>query len=392
MPSADHRLPKYRHYRPKNLAVVRIDGRDHYLGKYDSPESRERYHRLLAEWNASGTVARVSKSNDLSVNELCLLFFQHAENYYRRADGQTTGEVENLRLAIRPLEKLYGLTSAKDFGPIALKRVRQSMIDAGLARRTINQRIARIIRVFRHGVENELIPASVHHALKAVAGLKRGRSGAKESKAVKPVPEAHVEAVKPFVSRQVWAMIELQRLTGMRSGEVVIMRTIDVDTSGKLWIYRPTHHKTEHHDKDRKIPIGPRAIEILSPWLRLNVEEFVFQPREAQVERWCEQRRNRKSPLTPSQQARTRKSKPKKTPSDHYDPRSYFHAVDRACKRANISHWHPHQLRHNFATLVRKDYGLDAARIILGHSSSSVTETYAERDESKALDVISRIG
>lgn len=47
--SADRPDPKYRHYKPKNLAVVRIDGRDHYLGKYGSPESREKYHRLLAE-------------------------------------------------------------------------------------------------------------------------------------------------------------------------------------------------------------------------------------------------------------------------------------------------------------------------------------------------------
>jgi hypothetical protein len=31
------KLPKYRHYKPKDLAVVRIDGRDYYLGKYDSP-------------------------------------------------------------------------------------------------------------------------------------------------------------------------------------------------------------------------------------------------------------------------------------------------------------------------------------------------------------------
>ena len=42
--------PKYRHYKPKNLGVVRIDGRDHYLGKFNSDESWEKYHRLLAEW------------------------------------------------------------------------------------------------------------------------------------------------------------------------------------------------------------------------------------------------------------------------------------------------------------------------------------------------------
>lgn len=49
MSAQRRRVPKYRHYKPKNLGVVRIDGKDHYLGPYDSPQSWERYHRLLAE-------------------------------------------------------------------------------------------------------------------------------------------------------------------------------------------------------------------------------------------------------------------------------------------------------------------------------------------------------
>jgi hypothetical protein len=46
-------LPKYRHYRPKNLAVVRLDGHGIYLGKYDSPENHEKYKRVVGEWLAS---------------------------------------------------------------------------------------------------------------------------------------------------------------------------------------------------------------------------------------------------------------------------------------------------------------------------------------------------
>ena len=57
---------------------------------------------------------------------------------------------------------------------MALKAVRQAMVDAGLCRRTVNQRVARVVRVFRFGVENELVPAAVHQALKAVAGLRSG--------------------------------------------------------------------------------------------------------------------------------------------------------------------------------------------------------------------------
>jgi hypothetical protein len=50
MPAPIQLLPKYRHYKPKDLAVVRLDGRDIYLGKYNSPQSREKYHRTIAEW------------------------------------------------------------------------------------------------------------------------------------------------------------------------------------------------------------------------------------------------------------------------------------------------------------------------------------------------------
>ncbi len=56
-PNRLHRTPSYRRQRRKNchdLAFVEIDGKRHYLGNYDTRESRERYHRLIAEWEASG--------------------------------------------------------------------------------------------------------------------------------------------------------------------------------------------------------------------------------------------------------------------------------------------------------------------------------------------------
>ena len=59
-------------------------------------------------------------------------------------------------------------------------------------------------------------------------------------------------------------------------------------------------------------------------------------------------------------------------------------AIARACKRAGVPRWHPHQLRHNAATWLRKEFGLDVARVILGHSSPVVTEVYAEMDREKA--------
>src|SRR5262249_38697278 len=145
-----------------------------------------------------------------------------------------------------PLRLQYGTTLARDFGPLALKGVRQAMISAGLCRTEVNRRCRIVVRCFKWAVENELVPPSVHHGLRAVSGLKKGRSEAREREPVRPVPEAFVEAVRPFVSRQVWAMIELQRLTGARPGEITVMRALDLDTSGRVWVYTPAGHKTEH--------------------------------------------------------------------------------------------------------------------------------------------------
>jgi integrase len=354
----------------------------------------------------------------LSIKELILAFWIHAETYYRRDDGTPAAELENLRLALRPLKRLYGTTPARDFGPQALKAVRQQMIDAGLCRRTINQRIGRIIRLFRFGVENELVPAAVHHALRALTSLRRGRSAARESRAIRPVPRERVEAVRPYLSRQLWAVVQLQQLTGMRSGEALAMRTCDLDMTVAVWEYVPARHKAEHHGKQRQIFVGPRAQEVLRPWLRMDPTEYLFQPRVAKEEFLTQRRRSRRTPLTPSQRGRTRKKSPRRAPGERYDARTYSHAIARACDRAfphpmlrglseeqlsleqraelkawrRAHRWHPHQLRHYAATFLRKEFGLDVVRVILGHTSPAVTEIYAEVDREKALAAMENVG
>jgi integrase len=388
------RTPSYRHHKPSNQAVVTLNGRDCYLGRYDSPESRAEYDRLIAEWLTNGRMLPAvanGEGSDLSVNEVVLRFVQWAEVYYRK-NGEPTSEVRMIRDAVGVVCRFYGETEARDFGPLALKTVRQAFMDAGLCRNQINKQVGRVVRCFRWAVENELVPPSVHHGLKAVPGLRRGRSEARESEPVKPVPQAFVDAIRPHVSRQVWAMIELQLLTGMRPGEVTIMRTCDLDMSGQVWRYTPESHKTEHHGRERTIFLGPQAQAVLKPWLRTELSAYLFSPREAMEECRAKRRENRKTPMTPSQKARTRKQKPSKQPGERYDTGSYGHAIKYGCKKAGIPAWHPHQLRHNAATRLRKEFGLDVARVILGHSSPVVTEIYAEVDREKAARAMQQVG
>jgi integrase len=285
---------------------------------------------------------------------------------------------------------------------LRLETVRQAIIETGICRNEVNRRVRIIIRGFKWGVAKGMVPPSVHHGLQAVSGLRRGRCGVRESEPVRPVPEAFVDAIRPQVSRRIWAMVELQRLTGMRPGEVCCMRTIDVETSGRIWVYTPETHKTEHHGRERKIYIGPGAQEILRPWLRPELTAYLFSPAEAEAERRAGQRKDRKSRVQPSQQNRRRR-RPRKSPGAKYTNESYRQAITIGIAKANeaakesgadveIPHWHPNQLRHNAATRLRREFGLDVARAVLGHSSPVVTEVYAELDGAKAAEAMERVG
>jgi integrase len=373
--------------------VVTLAGRDHYLGRFGTPASHAEYARLVGEFLANGRRPPDESepgSTDLSVNEMLLGYLEHVDRYYRKHSRPTT-EPRHIRLAVRPLRRLYGTTAAIAVGPRALKAVRAEMVASGLRRTEVNKRVGRVVRAFRWAAEEELVPASVYQSLKAARGLSRGWCDARESEPVTPVPDEAVDAIRPFVARQVWAMVELQRLTGMRPGEVTAMRTVDVDRMAPTWVYTPASHKTEHHGRRRCIPLGPRAREVLRPWLRGDPNAYLFSPREAVEERRAEMRRLRKTPVQPSQRDRS-KANPRRVPGERYDVPAYNRAIEYGCRKAGIAKWHPNQLQHNAATRLRREFGLDVARAVLGHSSVAMTEVYTQLDEARATEAMERVG
>jgi integrase len=276
--------------------------------------------------------------------------------------------------------------------------------------------------MFKWAVSEELVSETTYRALTAVRGLEQGRTEARETEPVQPVPAADVDAVLPHVLPPVAAMIRVQRLTGMRPGEACLMRVCDIDRSGDVWLYRPPQHKTRHKGKARVVALGPKAQEALCPFLRVccphcgsvglpaalwwqgsrcgpchdradegrmllmpqpatepSGDYFLFSPAEALAAKRAAMRAARKTKVQPSQQKR-RKKCPRRAPGLRYSPESYARAVAKACRKAGVPHWHPHQLRHLHATEVRRRFGLEAAQVALGHSQANVTQVYAERD------------
>jgi integrase len=70
----------------------------------------------------------------------------------------------------------------------------------------------------------------------------------------------------------------------------------------------------------------------------------------------------------------------------------YRRAISRACALAGVPEWHPHQLRHTAATELRRAYGVEATRIVLGHASLDATEIYAEADVHRARQIAFEVG
>jgi len=268
-------IPKYRLHKSSGLGVVRLAGKDIYLGKHGTEESQAEYRRIIAEWLASPIQAIHLNSpiGSAIINELVLAYLQFAKTYYIK-NGRPSGEIPNLKDAVKPLVLMHGHVPVAEFSPMSLKAVREEMIKANLSRGVINGRVNRIRRVFKWGVENELVPPSVLHGLQAVSPLKYGRCQVRETSPVIPVPDELIDAVLRVAPLQIAAMIELQRLTGMRPGEVVLMRGCDLETTESIWVYTPMEHKTQHHGRDRVIHLGPQDQEILSPHLKTDMVCF----------------------------------------------------------------------------------------------------------------------
>jgi integrase len=402
MPTPTRRDPRYRHYKPKDLAVVRIAGRDHYLGRYGTPESWERYHKLLAEHHARGgmspppsaTPGRAQPQDGLTINELIMRYFRHAEKYYVK-DGQPTHQVVVIRQSLKVLRSLYGSAPVADFSPPCLKACRAAILrqpspksGLTLCRNEVNRRTRLIVQAFRWGTAEGLVPPDVYHGLQAVEGLKAGRCSAPDLPPVGPVAEAVVERTLSHLTPMLAAMVRLQLASAMRPGELVILRACDLNMSGPIWEYRPATHKMQHHRKAKVIMIGPRGQEIIRPFLALDISGYLFRPQRANARR------------------------------DRYDVGEYHRAIGRACDRAfphpelsairqqdltaeqrvemrawqKAHRWAPNQLRLTGATAIRGRYGAEAAQAVLGHADLKTTEIYAEKSLETARRIMGEVG
>ena len=366
----------------KYYAYVYINGNRIGLGQ-DGPESKQKYEATIAEWLANGKHLP-SNNHDITIKSLCERYLTFAKGYYTESN-----EYESFERVSKILISLYGTDNANNFGPKKLQAVRQKMILKGWQRSSINKQTQRTRAIFRWAEANELIERGMSEYLSTLAPLKKGRCpGVPEGKNVKPAHIEDIEAIQPYVSRQVWAMIQLQLLTGARPGEIVLLKLADIDRSEIVWIFRPERHKNEYRDIEREIYIGKQAQSIITNFLfGKHPSDYIFSPADANREA---KQRTAAGSRRKNQKANLKSTD--RTIGSHYTTHSYRRAIKRGCEKAGVESWSPNQLRHNAATIIRKEYGLEAAQIMLGHTRADVTQIYAERDREKAISIAKILG
>lgn len=381
------RVPKLCRQKLRNLAFVRDGKKRIYLGKWGSTEAEANYRAYVSEITRPG--GKIIREKSKTVSDLALAFLNARDQYYVK-NGKQTGQLARFRVALQfPLE-LYPSLPVDDFGPRKLLNVRNVMETSGRFSRTyINSLIKAIRHVFRWGVENEIVKPETLVAVSALSPLKRRRSIARETRPVLPVDPDVVEKTLEILPPTVADMVRVQRLTGMRPGEVCAMQVGDLTVNERgVMVYTLRTDKTDYRrdpNDRRHIYLGPKAEAILAPYLlhEDNPDAYVFTPKNAFVERAIARKTKGRKRIGLRENKRLRPC---------YDTASYRRAIKYAVEKANLPSWAPNQLRHLYATEIRRKYGLEAAQIMLGHARADVTQIYAERDSKKMEDIAIKEG
>jgi integrase len=402
MPKYVNRVPTPRLHKPSGQARIRYNGKDVYLGRYGSVEARLRYREFLAQLKTAPppSPTAVPVAERVTVGIAVWRYWQWAEVRYRDADGKPTRGADEMRIALRPLRRMFGDLELEQLGPSKLIAVRESMIGQGLARRTINGRIGKLRRFAKWCVARELVSGHVLVALAAVEPLRAGQGGRETPGRRRPIPWSMVEATLPHLPPLTRALARFVWFTGCRVGEARILTTGMIDRSGPVWRASLDKHKTAYVGKERIILIGPEAQAAILPWLRLGAPDRpVFSPR-------CQP--------CPG----IAKNRGRRAPGDSYARPSLPQAIRRACNRAfphpsladvkpkdlteadraelrrwrNQHHWSLAQLRHSRATELRERFGVDVAQAVLGHSRPDMTAHYSREAIAHAVEAMKSVG
>lgn len=345
------KIPVMHHHRASGRARVYFKGKHIYLGKWQSPEAQAAYSNFLRQIQEIG--APIVKGGGLPVCVAVGKFLDYAKDYY-----QGRHEVQNLKSTLKVFVDFYEWQPITEVGPLKIIAMMDALAKQKENRTRINRILNHIKRLFDWLVSRELIGAEKLSAVRAVKSLRFGRTTAQELPPIPAVPVRIVEQTLKGIGKPLSDMIQIQLLTAMRPKEVCSLNFTEIDQSQAVWIYEPKNHKTAWRGHARKIWIGPEAQALLKPYSFMPKDKPIFYTSK----------------------------------NEAFNTLTYGRAISEHNRKNKIPRWNPNQLRHAAATKLVKEFGWQAARLILGHKAFDTTLIYAEENFARAVEIIGKIG
>lgn len=386
MPERTTTQPTYKTQTVKGVeyAYTRVDGRRISLGRAGTSQALEKFRRILGEWQIAKTEQEFAHPHRLTVGELAEQYLVYS---WRRVDAgflsKSSGHLAEYAAKAVTLDSEHSNTPVNLFGTRAFKaiqrRLSETKVQVGsgrfcqnstpptLSRRSVSDRMNAIRAMFRWGVSEELVPASVLASLKAVPGLREGE--ARETKPRQPAdPQAVSATVRVLETNDrahIAAIVKLIRWTGCRPAEICNLTAGEiVDTPEGLEL-RIEQHKTRKHTETARIVVlndqAQRLVqEALASCRNISPDRHLFVSKSGR-------------PLTPN---------------------GLYQAVRKAAAAAGVSHWSPYMLRHLAAIEMLEAGATEAeAAAAIGHSpNSTVIRRYSRGREKLARRAAAGIG
>lgn len=363
--------------------------------------------KILSFKNPYEAVERVlSRSKNITLGKFLTIYKKWIQSDLRPdRNGKENPDIRKVNRACQFLAP-YDNWPIGDFGADELKNVQKALLahkyESGntqkkYTRRGINDTIKWVRKIWEWGVGRQIVTVEQFQSLKEVKLLRIGQAHTIDKPKRLKVTEEEFNKVIKSVTSVLGDMLKLIWHTGMRPYEVCEMRPHDILIDDPdCWLYIPGrditpvgNHKMAHLGRVKVIPLTKKSQNILKARINdFDSKEYIFQPANAVTEFRESRSKNRKTSLTcGNKPGSNKKNNPQRQPKEKYDNNSFCHACKRGCVRAKVEIFTPYDLRRTVATGTRSILGKEAARLLLGHTTTDTTDIYLLEEVQEAMKV-----
>ena len=401
---ANKKVPGLLHHKGKNLgySITPNTRKTTYHGQWGLAATKQAYLRWCAELLTEDVAPSIVPEHEPVIADLVNAMIRHSISYYRDpTTGKPTSQLGVIKSALKELD-LYLEMKIKDFKPSTLVAVRAAIVNRdimpqseGAPRKklcisSVNNAIVKIRQMFKLGVGWELVPVDIYQALACVQHLNwRTAPTLRNPDKIAPVPVEYFALIMPHLKPLYQAVLKVHISTGMRVKELCSMRWSEItEVEPGLWCYAPEEHKNSHRGDARTVYMKTDLIDLM---------RSVRKPLWDKDAVWCQRGVGRHAGYSGMISADSYARAIEGAQKRYNEGRISIEAGNRtdrkqkykytSAKRVPMAHWTPLQIRHTYATQIRKTHGLEGAQAVLGHSTLDATQIYAEKRDDLARSV-----